>query len=464
MSRTLRRSVLVALAVCALGAAPASASEHESYTGTIGGAAFRVAVPDQWNGRLVLYSHGYNPQGFRFPGIPLTNRPPDRSESEAWLLDHGYALAGSEFHDEGVGYQVENALHDQMAVLDWFDAHVGRPRATIATGQSLGAAIALLLAERHPDRFAGALTMCGAQDPVGTFNAELDVNVAVKTLLAPGQDIPLVRTSTPAQSAAALAQAVDTALTTPQGRARLALAGALNNIAGWYSALQPRPTDPDEWLRQQASWIRDAYILGRGPVARADIERRAGGNPFWNTGVDYRRQLARSSQRALVKRAYRAAGLSLRHDLARLDATPRIEADPKAVAYMYRYGVPTGRISVPVLTLHSIGDGGAVPDQERWYAGLMRRAGRGELLRQLYVDRGMHCSYSAADEIVAVRTLFGRIDTGRWPDTSPARLNAMTADLGPAYSLVLDFSTFSDGPMPPAFTTFTPPRPLRPSR
>jgi pimeloyl-ACP methyl ester carboxylesterase len=465
----MRRLALIALIAGVLATDPAMASTgpgpgRHSYTGTLAGAAFRVETPQRWNGRLVLYSHGYLPAGFPDFGIALTNRPPDRSESEKWLLDHGYALAASQFPDKGIGYQVESALHDQLALLDWFDAHVGRPRETVATGQSLGTAVALLLAERHPDRISGAATMCGAHDPLGTFNAELDVNFAIKTLLAPGQDVPLVKASDPGRSADLLAQAAEQARSTPQGRARLALAGALNNIVGWDSAHNPRPSDPLEWSREQATWIEQAYIRGRGPVARADLERRAGGNGLWNVGVDYAHQLARSSQRELVVRAYHAAGLSLRRDLDRLAGAPRISPDKQAVAYLYRYGVPTGRIAVPVITMHSIGDGGAVPDQERWYGDLVRHAGRGDLLRQIYVDRGMHCSFSAADEIVELRTLFDRIDAKRWPETSPARLNAMDADLGQTYQLVLDFSTFQDAPMPPAFTAFTPPWPLRPSR
>ncbi len=128
---------------------------------------------------------------------------------------------------------------------------------------------------------------------------------------------------------------------------------------------------------------------------------------------------------------------------------------------MYRYGVPDGRIAVPVLTMHSIGDGGAPPDQERWYAEQMRRP---DLLRQLWVDRGAHCSFSPADEIVALEALVDRIETGRWSDTSPQRLNQAAGALGEPCSLVLDFGTFTDAPMPPAFTTFTPPPPLRPSR
>jgi hypothetical protein len=93
----------------------------------------------------------------------------------------------------------------------------------------------------------------------------------------------------------------------------------------------------------------------------------------------------------------------------------------------------------------------AVPDQEPWYAEQVRRSGD---LSQLYVDRGMHCSFSAAEEIVALRILFERIDSGRWPDTSPRRLSEAARDLGPGYQLVLDFGTFQDATMPPAFTNF----------
>jgi hypothetical protein len=166
----------------------------------------------------------------------------------------------------------------------------------------------------------------------------------------------------------------------------------------------------------------------------------------------------------MVRKADREAGLSLRGDLDRLADAPRIAADREAVAFMYRNGVPTGRTLVPVVTLHSTGDGGAVADQENWYADQVRRSGDPGLLRQLYVDRGGHCSFSAADEIVTLRTLLERIETGRWPDTSPRALSEQVAELGPGYQRVLDFGTFLDAPMAPAFTRFAPPEFLRPSR
>ena len=447
-------------------AAPVTqASGRLSHVGTIDGVPFRVEVPEDWNGTLVLYSHGYQPVQFPvFPGIGLTNRPPDRARTETWLLDHGYAMAASLFQNDGRGFQVETAQHDQLAVLDWFEANVGTPVHTVATGQSLGSAIAVQLVERNPDRFDGLLTMCSAYDPNATFNAALDMQFAIRTLLAPGQDIPLVHLTDPAASAQALTDAVARALETPQGQARLALVGALNNVAGWYSTFGPRPTDPTDRIRQQAAWIANAYVTGLGPFARADLEQHLGGNPSSNVGIDYGRQLALSSQRQEVRAAYRAAGLDLRNDLAALAAAPRIAADPAAAAHMQQF-VPQGTAGVPTVTIHTVGDGGAVPDQERWYGSQVRRAGDRGLIRQLYVDRGMHCAFTDADEIVSLQTLFERIDTGHWPRTTPSHLNQAVAAFPPDHQLVFDFvETFQDGPMPPGFVHFTPPSLLRPSR
>jgi pimeloyl-ACP methyl ester carboxylesterase len=440
--------------------ADAATDGRRSYTGTINGAAYRVETPERWNGTLVLFSHGYYPPGFPNETVLVSNA----EETEEWLLEHGYALAASEYQNDGVGYLVEDAIRDQLALMDWFDANVGRPHRAVVLGQSLGVTIATLLAERYPRRFDGVLNMCGAYDPLNTFNTALDINFAVKTLLAANEDIDLVRADNPAASRDALTAVVDRERTTPQGRARLALAAALGNVTGWYFSLQPKPADLTGWIQQQIEWVKWAKVYGNGPVAFADIDQVAGGNPLWNVGVDYARQLARSSQRDVVKQAYREAGLDLRADLAKLADAPRVAPDPGAVRYMYRYGVAVGRTPVPVLSMHTTGDGGAPPDQERWYAGQVRRNGDPDKLRQLYLKRGGHCSFSAAEEVTALRALLTKVDTGRWPNLSPARLNTAANRFDRHFHQVLDLSTFTKGVLPPAFTRYTPPTTLRPSR
>jgi pimeloyl-ACP methyl ester carboxylesterase len=452
-------ALLVAGPATTASAEPAT-DGRRSYTGIINGAEYRVETPARWNGTLVLFSHGYYPPDFPIEQVPVTNA----GESEQWLLDHGYALAASLYQNNGVGYLIEDAMRDQLALLDWFDANVGRPEQTVVTGQSLGTTIATLLAERHPRRFDGVLTMCGAYDPLNTFNSALDVNFAVRTLVAADEDIDLIGAADPVASRDALIAAVTRARTTPDGQARLALAAAFGNVTGWYASLEPKPADLAGWIQQQIEWVTWAKIFGNGPVAFADIERVAGGNPLWNVGVDYAKQLGRSSQRDVVRQAYRNAGLDLRADLERLAAAPRIAPDPGAVRYMYRYGVPVGRTPVPVVSIHTTGDGGAPPDQERWYAEQVRRNGDPGRLRQLYVERGGHCSFSAAEEITALRTLLTKVDTGRWPDLRPSRLNAAANRFDPHFHQVLDLGTGNRAVMPPAFTRYTPPVTLRPSR
>jgi hypothetical protein len=374
-------------------------------------------------------------------------------------------MAASKFQNRGLGFQVEAAQQDQLALLDWFEANVGTPTHTVATGQSLGASVAVQLAERNTERFDGLLTMCSAYDPNATFNAALDMQFAIRTLLMDDPDLPLVHLTDPAATHDALIAAIDTAKQTPEGRARLALVGALNNVAGWYSAFGSEPTNPIDRITQRATWVANGYIVGLGPFARADLEQHLGGNPSSNVGIDYGRQLAKSAQTHEVLAAYRdAPDVHLRDDLAALAAAPRITADPEAAAHMQEF-VPQGTASVPTVTLHTVGDGGAVPDQERWYGSQVQRAGDGRDLRQLYVDRGMHCALTDADEIVSLQTLFQRIDTGRWPSTSPRQLNRAVAGFPASSQQVLDLGgTFQDGPMPPAFVRFTPPRLLRPSR
>jgi pimeloyl-ACP methyl ester carboxylesterase len=454
---------IVAMLVAGLLTGPATsaaaADGRRSYTGTIGAAKYRVELPERWNGTLVLFSHGYYPPEFAPEETLLANRV----ETENWLLDHGYALAASDFTGK-VGYVVKDAPRDQLALLDWFTANVGRPHRTISSGMSMGGDIAVLLAERNPGRVDGVLAQCAEFDGNGSWNTGLDITFAIKTLLAPDQGIELVKARDPVDSTNKLIAAVETAKSTKDGRARLALAAAFGAVPGWADAHAPAPTELVKRIEAQAAWLAGAYAWGIGPQGRADLEPRVGGNPSWNVGVDYGRLLARSGQRKLAEQAYRDAGLDLRADLDKLATAPRIRPDLGALADMYRDTIVRGTTPVPVLTMHNTDDGGAVVDQERWYAEQVRRNGDPSRLRQLYVNRGGHCAFSAADEVVALRGLETRINTGRWPDLSPNRLNATVAGFAPEYTKVLDFFKFTSEPMPPAFVNFTPPPFLRPSR
>ncbi|MGH3738623.1 MAG: DUF6351 family protein [Micromonosporaceae bacterium] len=469
MRRRLTTVVAAAALVTGLAAVPAAyaaecvtgAGGGQTCTGEIDGAPYRVEVPADWNGRLLLYSHGYFPDGFPDLGIAVTNQPGAFGQpTEDWLLEHGYALAASNF-DPYTGYFIKRALRDQIALLDWFESRFGRPRHTVATGSSLGAAVATQLAAENPGRFSGVATFCGGYDPQSLWNVVLDSTYVVKHLLAPGEDIDLVRPRDPDASYQALSDALDRALLTPRGRARVALAAAMANVPGWYSAKLPEPALPVDRIRGQQQVLKAMVLLGT--YERVGLEQTAGGNPSSNAGVDYARQLARSAYTEHVERAYTDAGLNLRADLATLGRAPRHRPDPAAVRFMHRYGVQSGQTPVPVITLHSVGDAPAVADQERWYAERVQRNGNPAMLRQLYVRRGGHCSFSAADELATLEALFTRIGTGHWPELSPQAMNTAVSGFGAQYQLAWDWATFSSAPDTPKFTDYNPPKGLRPS-
>lgn len=451
--------LLIGLITGPTGAA-ASAEEPRTFTGEINGANYRVVVPADWNGTLLLYSHGGYTPDFLPPAdqIALTNRP----QTADWLLEHGYALAASNFSTPHY-WAVHEALIDQIALLDWFEQHIGPPRHTISTGSSLGGLIAILLAEHNPDRFDGLLAMCGADaGGTGTWNIGLDFTFAVRTLLAPASDLELVRITRPEAATATLEDIVRTAAGTPAGRARLALANALAGVSDWSHALEPPPADTDSRIRQQVDYDLGTLIPLLGPAARSDLERRAGGNPSWNIGVSYDEQLERSVHRALVRQAYLDAGLDLNTDLRRLAATPRITADPDAAIWLAHNGTPDGRAGLPTITLSGVSDTIGLTEAARWYGQRVRRNGDPADLRQLFVNRAGHCMFTSAEEITSVTALRTRVRTGRWGDTTPATLTANAARLGPEHHQLFDWITGMAGTATPAFTTHCPgpfPRP-----
>jgi hypothetical protein len=407
---------------------PTTSAEPVHLEGTLpGGASFVMDVPAGWNRTVLLYSHGYTPDG---APNPARNAPDD--EVRGHLLDRGYALIGSSYAE--TGWVLERALPDQMSTLDVFVDRFGHPRETIAWGTSLGGMITTGLVERYR-RFDGALAMCGLQQGgVANWNSTLDPVFAIRALLAPGSTAPLVDLPDQASalaSAAELTAALDAAQATPLGRARTALAAALHNIPAWTDAQLPEPAPGDHETAR-----RNQYLALRGTVYvglswRQEAETWAGGNGSWNTGVDYSRMLANSSIRTEVEALYAAAGASLRADLATLAAAPRITADPHAVAYLARNLSFTGRPDAPLLTIHTTGDALVPVQVQRAYADAVRRAGQQRSLRQAFVHRGGHCTFTTGEMLAALEALRERVHDGRWPDTGPRALNQAAERLDP---------------------------------
>ncbi|HEV2728919.1 MAG TPA: hypothetical protein VGV15_02710, partial [Terriglobales bacterium] len=176
---------------------------------------------------------------------------------------------------------------------------------------------------------------------------------------------------------------------------------------------------------------------------RAELEFRAGGNPSWNTGVNYKKQLAHSVDRNEVVALYAQAGLDLDADLDALNDSDRIAATPSAVEYLEQNIVFNGDIGVPVLTLHTTGDGLVLNENESAYADVVREDGNNRFLRRTFVHRAGHCAFTPAETVTALEKLIQRLDAGIWPALDPDALNAEAVALGPLNIALPSFIKFA---------------------
>jgi len=427
--RTVRRllvtTMIASLAVLGLAPATAQAASATRYDGVLpDGATWIADVPANWNGTLLLYSHGYNPT----PTNPPVNSP-DPATAEA-LLGRGYALAGSSYSRSG--WVADTAARDGLDTLAAVTALIGRPHRAIALGTSFGGMITGQLAERGGRRLDGAVATCGLMGGgIDLHNYQLDGSHALTQLLLAGQQVKLVRFTDPAEASATadrMVAALDQAQVSPEGRARNALITALFQEPAWVPG-QPKPTDIE--AQQVGRYQNLRAILPFIVFGRYDMEQSAGGNPTWNKGVNYGRQLAESGLLPQVAQLYRRAGVDLRTDLDLLTRTANVTADPGAYRWMRETSTLTGRLAMPVLTMHTTDDGLVPVQHEEEYAQDVRNGGSAALLRQAYADHAGHCAFTPAELVAAVITMEKRIDTGRWGGLAdPHRMQTLADSLG----------------------------------
>jgi hypothetical protein len=433
-SRKLARiASVVAGAVLAATAATASgAATSTHYSGTLSDGATWVAdVPSNWNGTLLLYSHGFG---------PLVAADAPSTASRDALLARGYALAGSSYDPNGSWWALQSAVHDQLETIGVVTA-AALPHAAgrvIAVGSSMGGLISALEAERGAGHIDGALSTCGiVAGGIALNNYQLDGEYAISKLLAPSP-IQLVNFfpnfGAGIDAGFALQAVANQAQTTAAGRARLSLALAFLNAtpeAPGQPAAPPNDPDAVEAAQFTSMFGGGFPIVAFINAARPWIEMSAGGNASWTRGEDFASLLDHSPYRNTVRALYREAGLDLKADLSTLTADANISADPAAIASLQQTSVPTGRLEVPELDLHTIHDPLVPVEMESSYASLVRAAGSNNLLRQAYVDRFGHCAFSASEIVAGVEAVAHRIATGRWDSVAePQKLEEVATKLG----------------------------------
>jgi hypothetical protein len=438
-----RKAVILLAAVGILAAIPASsgaqASSSTHYSGTTSdGGQWIADVPTPWNGTVLLYSHGFGP--------PVAADAPDPN-TQAALLARGYALAGSSYDLQGSWWALNSAVSDQFQTLSAVEQTVlpQPPTHVFAVGTSMGGLISSLEAEHPQGGLQAALTTCGiVAGAVQLGNYQLDGEYAMTQLINPTHESVRLVNFDPGfpgvgeglASGKQLDLLATAAQRSPQGQARLALAMSLMNVATWPAGSpMPAATNYNDQEAGQFAVEFGGQTVPPGPgiqttmdfveFGRPWIEQAAGGNPAWTKGVNFFALVAESPYAPEIISLYRKAHLDLWRDLETLTRNASITADPAAVRSLTETSVPTGRISVPELDMHTISDQLVPVQQENYYRNTVAFAGRSELLRQAFVQRQLHCNFTPSELVAGVQAVQQRVETGRWGHLAdPAVLNA----------------------------------------
>ena len=126
--------------------------------GVIEGAGYRIEVPDEWNGSLVLWAHGFS--GLNESGTGPTERLNFSMPVRELVIGLGYGWATSTYR--APGYVPGVGVDDLLLVKDRVGELFGAPLRTFCAGGSMGGATAQLMAQEFPEELSGALAFCGA--------------------------------------------------------------------------------------------------------------------------------------------------------------------------------------------------------------------------------------------------------------------------------------------------------------
>jgi len=343
--------------------------------GVHGGAGYRIEVPENWNGELVLYAHG-----FRGNGLELTvSFPPIRR----YLIEHGFAWAASSYATNG--YDVTQGVKDTHDLGTRFNGLVANPSRVYFTGTSMGGHITGVAIEQYPRAYDGAMPMCGVMGDNKLFDYFVENHLAAHALAGLHVPFPFPPdyTTTIVPQLRTLFGTPFPSTLTPLGQK---FAGVVENLSGG-----DRPMfDPGF----QVAPTGGNFLLAQG-VGSAEGTR---------TNVDTVYQIDADPALSAEEQALNANIL-------------RIDLDPQARHKQGLAGVPAiaGTLPIPVLSMHTLGDLFVPFSMEQIYARRAAANGSNHLLVTRAIRDINHCGFNTTEMERGFADLVNWVGTGAKP-------------------------------------------------
>jgi pimeloyl-ACP methyl ester carboxylesterase len=368
--------------------------------GVLDNAGWRIEIPAHWNGELVMWAHG-----FRGTDTRLYFNP-EEVPFRQWLLEHGYAWAASTYSRND--YNVGTAVTDTRRLADHFSEVADtKPTRTYIAGASMGGHVTAASIERYPRYYDGALPVCGVLGDYELFDFYLDFNLSAQQLGLGTSQFPAA-----AGYNTVTAPAIKRALEAAPGTWPVALNArgqALKQLTELRSG-GDRPNFDEAWLfwnsvPQFGSNIPGNFLfdlgLGTGKVAQSPKVS------VDNIGVFYETDLIPGPSTPLED--------ELNAGIARVAPERGARRNTPGSASPQLFG----RIKVPVLTMHNLGDLFVPFSMETQYGADVAAAGRSHLLVQRAIRGVGHCDFSRAEYEAAMGDLVNWVETGHRPAGDP---------------------------------------------
>jgi len=391
----------------------------QAYWGVHTRAGYRIEVPDNWNGDLVVWAHG-----FRGTGLELTV---DNHPLRPLLIQLGYAWAASSYSRND--YDVATGVQDTHALVKRFNGLVGKPDKVYMTGASMGGHITAVSIEQYGNTYDAALPICGVLGDYAQFDYFLDFNVAAQQL---GTGMSAFPVGDPALYIGGTVPAIKQALELLPGSWPFVLNADGENLKN-LTELRSGGVRPnfDEafafWNAIPSATGAGNFLfelgLGDGTLPRAP------GIGADNIGVVYQfdEEPALTPDEQLLN-----------------DTIVRVSADPQGPGPNGLAQVPviSGDINIPVLTLHNLGDLFVPVLNEIEYAKRVAANGKSDLLVQRAIRGVNHCGFTGNELAFAFIDLVGWVESG----VKPAGDNWLDPDEVANPNFGCAFTDFDAGP------------------
>jgi hypothetical protein len=366
------------------------------------GAHVLIARPEAWNGSLIV--HMYGGPRMRKPDAKMTDEDLVRFIE---TVREGYAWVATSRRRGGYG--VTQGAEDADNARKIYIAAFGQPKYTIAHGQSWGGNVGAILIEKFnaPDAagkrpYDGAMLTSGVlAGGTRAYDVRIDLRAAFQTFCdvhpAPGEAGYSLGVGLPPGSKISRQQLTD-----------------------WFNGCTGADKKPEERSEAQKRALSDLAAASRLPPGALlghlqwstfvfrDIADflTAGRSPFGNAQVRYR---GTSDDESFNRKV------------------PRIEADPEAVKALASDSNPTGKIDIPVITMHQVRDNTVYVEQQHSYRTTVEAAGNGHRLFQTFVDDNQHSKTSPPHYPAVLRALQAWIESGTRPTIDAVLQNCEAA-------------------------------------